>query len=71
MPDNKKRRAPEDRKRIDINDPDERRNWCKALGVSKLELVLAVQLAGTSARRVRAALAKARRVAGSTRPPKE
>lgn len=53
MPDNKKIRQPEDNKRIDIHDPEEVRNWCKALGCEKDDLLKAVDAVGTSAEKVR------------------
>ena len=53
MSDNKGKRGSPDRDRIDINDPDEVRNWTKSLGVSKEELQRAVQAAGDRAEKVR------------------
>jgi hypothetical protein len=53
MSDNKGNRGSPDRDRIDINDPDEVRNWTKSLGVSKEELQRAVQAAGDRAEKVR------------------
>lgn len=53
MSDDKAKRGNPDRSRIDINDPDEVRNWTKSLGVSKEELERAVRAAGTSADKVR------------------
>lgn len=53
MSDNKGNRGAPDRDRIDINDPDEVRNWTKSLGVSKEELQQAVQAAGDRAEKVR------------------
>ena len=53
MSDNKGNRGSPDRDRIDINDPDEVRNWTKSLGVSKEELQSAVQAAGDRAEKVR------------------
>jgi len=53
MSDNKSNRGSPDRDRIDINDPDEVRNWTKSLGVSKEELEAAVRAAGTQADKVR------------------
>ena len=38
MPDNKKKRAPQDKKRVDINDPNEVRNWSKSFGCTQKEL---------------------------------
>lgn len=48
MPDNKNIIAPDDKRKIDINDPDEVRNWCKSFGCTKLELRIAVTLAGST-----------------------
>jgi hypothetical protein len=53
MSDDKGNRGNPDRSRIDINDPDEVRNWTKSLGVSKEELERAVAAAGTQADKVR------------------
>lgn len=53
MPDNKHITRPEDAKRIDVNDPDEVRNWTKALNCTEAELKRAVQNAGTYAHDVR------------------
>ena len=53
MSDNKGNRGSPDRDRIDINDPDEVRNWTQSLGVSKEELQQAVQAAGDRAEKVR------------------
>lgn len=55
--DNKTKRGSPDSKRIDMSDPDEVRNWTKALGVSKARLLAAVKAAGTSAAKVRVYLA--------------
>jgi hypothetical protein len=53
MSDDKGNRGNPDRSRIDINDPDEVRNWTKSLGVSREELEQAVAAAGTQADKVR------------------
>ena len=53
MSDDKSNRGSPDRDRIDMNDPDEVRNWTKSLGVSKEELQRAVQAAGNQADKVR------------------
>ena len=58
MSDNKSQRGSPDRDRIDMNDPDEVRNWTKSLGVSKEELERAVQAAGPIASKVREHLGK-------------
>ena len=60
MSDNKSERGSPDRDRIDMNDPDEVRNWTKSLGVSKEDLQKAVQAAGTSASKVREYLSRGR-----------
>ena len=53
MPDNKQIKHPHDRKQIDIDDPSEVANWCRALGCTKNELEKAVQAVGKSAAKVR------------------
>jgi len=53
MSDNKNIKRPLDNKRIDINDPQEVRNWCKSLGCTESELKKAVNAVGTSAAKVR------------------
>jgi hypothetical protein len=58
MSDDKTNRGNPDRSRIDINDPDEVRNWTKSLGVSKEELQRAVEAVGPVATRVRQHLGK-------------
>jgi hypothetical protein len=60
MSDDKMNRGAPDRDRIDINDPDEVRNWTKSLGVSKEELQKAVEAAGTNASKVREFLSRGR-----------
>ena len=54
MSDSKSNRGSPDRDRIDINDPDEVRNWTQSLGISKEELQRAVAAAGDRAEQVRA-----------------
>lgn len=56
MSDDKSTRGSPDRKRIDINDPDELRHWAKFLGVTPEQLKAAVDRYGTSADRVRESL---------------
>ena len=58
MSDDKKSRGAPDNKRIDVNDPDEVRNWTKSLGVTAEQLKEAVAKAGTSAEAVRKQLEK-------------
>jgi len=53
MSDSKQNRGSPDRDRIDINDPDEVRNWTKSLGVSKEDLQQAVAAVGDRAEKVR------------------
>jgi len=53
MADDKTIRHPQDGDRIDINDPQEVRNWCKALGVTEEELKNAVEEVGTYAKKVK------------------
>ncbi|KNY26343.1 DUF3606 domain-containing protein [Pseudobacteroides cellulosolvens] len=49
MPDDKTIRQPLDGKRIDINDPNEVRNWTDILDCTPEELKDAVKAVGTSA----------------------
>jgi uncharacterized protein DUF3606 len=58
MSDDRTNRGAPDRDRIDINDPDEVRNWTKSLGVSKEELQRAVAAAGDRADKVREFLSR-------------
>lgn len=58
MSDNKNDRGSPDRDRIDMNDPDEVRNWTKSFGVSKEELQRAVEAVGNTANKVRQHLGK-------------
>ncbi len=60
MADDKSNRQSPDNDRIDINDPDEVRNWSESLGVSEEELERAVQAAGTQADKVREYLGRNR-----------
>jgi len=60
MSDDRTKRGAPDRRMIDINDPDEVRNWSESLGVSKDQLEQAVHAVGTTA-------AKVREYLGSTR----
>ena len=53
MADNKTHRGSPDRDRIDMNDPDEVRNWTESMGVSKEELQRAVEAVGPVAEKVR------------------
>jgi hypothetical protein len=58
MSDDKGKRGSPDNKLIDVNDPDEIRNWTKSFGVSAEQLKQAVKAVGTSADKVRAHLKK-------------
>ena len=53
MADDKSARGRADRDRIDVNDPDELRNWSKSLNKTAEEIKDAVRVVGTSAERVR------------------
>ena len=53
MSDDKSNRGSPDRDRIDMQDPDEVRNWTQSLGVSKEELQRAVEAVGPVASKVR------------------
>lgn len=52
MSDDKTNRGSPDRDRIDMNDPDEVRNWTRSLGVTKDELQNAVEAVGNAAGKV-------------------
>lgn len=58
MSDNLQDRGPQDRSRINVNEPWELRYWTKELGLSEDELREAVKVAGTSASAVRQHLGK-------------
>jgi len=58
MSDNKKITHPLDAKRIDINDPNEVRNWCKSFSCTESQLKTAVKAVGTSGSAVRKQLGK-------------
>jgi hypothetical protein len=49
MPDDRTQRGGQDRKRINVNQDHELRNWAQKFGVSTEELKRAVQSAGDSA----------------------
>jgi hypothetical protein len=61
MSDDKAKRGSPDRDRIDMNDPDEVRNWTKSLGVSREQLEEAVRAVGSTAAKVREHLGGSRR----------
>ena len=52
MSDDKSNSGSPDRDRIDLNDPDEVRNWTQSLGVSREELQRAVEAVGNTAGKV-------------------
>lgn len=58
MSDDKTNRGNPDRQRIDMNDPDEVRNWCKSLAVTEDQLRDAVKAVGVQADNVRNFLGK-------------
>jgi Protein of unknown function (DUF3606) len=53
MSDDKSKRGNPDRDRIDVNDPDELRNWSKSLNKTEEEIKDAVRVVGNSATKVR------------------
>ena len=53
MPDDKSKRGSPDRDRIDVNDPDELRNWSNTLNKTPEEIKDAVRVVGNSAAKVR------------------
>jgi hypothetical protein len=58
MSDNLQERGPQDRSRINVHEEWEVAYWTKELGLSKEELIAAVQAAGPSATAVRQHLGK-------------
>ena len=58
MADDKSNRGNPDRDRIDVNDPDELRNWSKSLNKTAEEIRDAVRVVGNSANKVREHFAK-------------
>lgn len=71
MPDNKEIVAPNDRRRIDIHDPAEVRNWCKSFGCTEEEIKAAVNSAeSTYAKDVQHYLQLAALTTGYKRPAK-
>ncbi|AWM92498.1 hypothetical protein DJ564_17580 [Pseudomonas sp. 31-12] len=58
MSDNKNITSPLDTRRIDVNDPNEVRNWCKSIGCTELQLLRAVRAVGTWASDVKVHLNK-------------
>lgn len=58
MADNLNLRGPQDRARINVNEPWEVRWWCQHFGCTEQQLRAAVQAVGVSADRVRQHLGK-------------
>ena len=58
MSDDKTQRGAADRARINVHEEHELRYWTEALGVSREQLLEAVQQVGTVAKDVRASLGK-------------
>ena len=58
MSDDLSNRGPQDRSRINVNEPHELRYWTQELGVSESELQAAVKAVGPSATAVREHLRK-------------
>jgi len=53
MADDKSNRGSPDRDRIDVNDPDELRNWSRSHNKTEEEIKEAVRVVGNSAAKVR------------------
>lgn len=53
MSDDLNQRGPQDRSRINVNEPHELRYWTKELGVTEEQLRAAVQAVGVSATSIR------------------
>lgn len=58
MPDNLKKKRPQDIKRININEEWEVKYWCEELGCTKEELKKAVEKVGDSVEKVKKELKK-------------
>jgi hypothetical protein len=58
MSDDLSKRGPQDRSRINVNEPHELRYWTQALGVTEAQLREAVMAVGPSATAVREHLGK-------------
>ncbi|MEN5158602.1 MULTISPECIES: DUF3606 domain-containing protein [Achromobacter] len=58
MSDDLSKRGPQDRSRINVNEPHELRYWTQALGVTEAQLREAVKTVGPSATAVREHLGK-------------
>jgi hypothetical protein len=69
VPDNKQISGGSDRKRINVNEDYELRDWAKKFGVSPEALKEAVQAAGTDAAKVEQHLKSSTRGAGSSDKP--
>lgn len=65
MSDDLSKRGPQDRSRINVNEPHELRYWTQELGVSETTLRDAVKAAGPSATAVREHLRKSSPPGGS------
>lgn len=60
MPDNRKRRGPEDPRFIAFEQKDERAPFCARQRIDELHLAIAIEAAGHGRRAVKAVLARAR-----------
>ena len=58
MPDDPSKRGPQDRTRINVNEPHEVRYWTQTLGVTEAQLRSAVAAAGVEVKDVRVYLGK-------------
>ena len=58
MSDDLSNRGPQDRSRVNVNEPHELRYWTKELGVTEAKLRSAVAAAGVSVEKVRRYLGK-------------
>jgi hypothetical protein len=58
MPDNLKRRGPEDPNKINVNQDWEIKYWCEELNVSRAKLIRAVEKVGPMVKDVKAYLAR-------------
>ena len=58
MTDDLSNRGPQDRSRVNVNEPHELRYWTKELGVTEAKLRSAVAAAGVSVEKVRRYLGK-------------
>ncbi|HWA85363.1 MAG TPA: DUF3606 domain-containing protein [Opitutus sp.] len=58
MPDDLKKRGPQDASRINVHEPWEVEYWCKELGCTSAQLIAAVQAVGPMVAAVRRHLGK-------------